>query len=241
MAEKKINSRVERLARFFELCPNEATKLIALGEPVSIALLKAINKKNKAIIDEIFQTDFDVYSVYDPYSVYNPSHKDDTIAIYNFMQSYYGPFYLNVILNRVALWENFLACATGSLFKEGKLTERLTELLKFKDYYKALHFVRLCNSSYYKKLQYSIPVELLLEFFEYAANNKCEEVKCFFDVKYLANQNLLTENVVKAYLDLYPNLQKGVKNLLRKEGGFEALMQLNDAKIVGIVYSLGKK
>lgn len=236
-----MNSRIERLARFVELYPNEAIELIALGEPVSLALLKAIKKKNKLIIDQIFQVDFDIYTVYDPYSIYDSVHKDDTIAIYNFMQSYYGQFYLNVILNRVVLWKNFLACATGSLFNSGKLTERLTELLKFKDYDKASHFVGFCNRSYYKKLQYSIPVEMLLEFFEYATEHNCEIAKSFFDVRYLANQNLLTESVVKAYLASYPTLQKGVKNLLRKKGGLEALKQLNDAAIVGILYSLGKK
>ena len=241
MSEIKIISRVDRLARFVELRPNEAIELIALGEPVSIALLKAVNKKNKQIIDQIFQVDFDINCSYDPYSVYGPTCEDDTIAIYNFMQSYYGKYYLNVILNRVALWENFLVCATASLFKSGKLTERLKELLEAKDYDKASQFVGFCNSGYYKKLQYSIPVELLLEFFEYATEHNCAIAKSFFDVRYLANQNLLTESVVKAYLASYPTLQKGVKNLLRKKGGLEALKQLNDAAIVGILYSLGKK
>ena len=151
MSEMKMNSRIERLARFVELYPNEAIELIALGEPVSIALLKAVNKKNKQIIDQIFQVDFDINCSYDPYSVYGPTCEDDTIAIYNFMQSYYGKYYLNVILNRVALWENFLVCATASLFKSGKLTERLKEFLEAKDYDKASQFVGCCNSSYYKK------------------------------------------------------------------------------------------
>ena len=64
MSEIKIISRVDRLARFVELRPNEAIELIALGEPVSIALLKAVNKKNKQIIDQIFQVDFDINCSY---------------------------------------------------------------------------------------------------------------------------------------------------------------------------------
>ncbi len=235
----KIYLRTQRLARFCDFHPEAMLDLVALGEPISIDLLKEIDANNHDLIDKIFNIDFAIKYEFNAYAI-GPMETDDSLAIFEFMKNYYGKDCVqDIILEREVLWANFLPFVTRTLFENGKIVEVFQNLVKTKDFEKACRLLERTSKKYRFKIQKSISDKQLFKLFEYAEANLSMDTKDVFDVCYLADKNLISLSVVKAFIAVYGNERKAVKKILRKKGGLEILQSIKNSQVKYILHSLG--